>query len=111
MTTASSEPVNESHEIVSFKYKEGVTFEEQKRLAQSLSQIVSSFKGFKSREFYYSEDNQRWFDHVVWETVQDAKAASEQVMSNQGALKVFDLMEEDSMIFSYYQKVGEVESD
>ena len=111
MAITSSAFANDSYEIISFKYKQGVSFEQQQQSIESLNAIVEKFDGFKSRVFYYSEDNKRWFDFITWESIEDAKAASEQVMANPQALEVFDLMDEESMIFSYYNKMGGVTKD
>lgn len=111
MTAVSSALANESYEIVSFKYKVGISLNEQQRSLEKLNDIVSRFKGFKSRVFYYSEENERWFDFVTWETLDDAKRASKQVMENPEALSIFGLMDENSIIFSHYKKVGGVSKD
>lgn len=99
------------YEIVSFQYKEDIPFKVQKQSTESLNVIVSGFKGFKSRNFYYSDSNGRWIDLVVWETMEDAKRASEQAMEDPEALKIFALMDEQSMVFSHYKKLGGVAED
>jgi hypothetical protein len=111
MTIANSTSANESYEIVSYRYKDGVSFEEQRRSTDSLNAIVAEFNGFKSRAFYYSEESQRWFDFVTWESLEHAKSASEQAMKNPEALRVFGLMNEESMIFSHFKKMGGVNKD
>ena len=111
MTVASSTLASESYEIVSYRYKDGISFEEQRRSTDSLNAIVAEFAGFKSRTFYYSEDSQRWFDLVTWESLDDARSASEQAMKNPEALRGFGLMDEESMIFSHFKMMGGVDKD
>lgn len=106
--TASTEEV---YEIVSFKYKSEVPFEIQKESIESLNIVVSGFKGFKSRNVYYSDENGRWVDLVVWESREDAIRASEQAMENTNALNVFGMMDEQTIIFSHYERIGGVTND
>jgi len=101
----------EIYELVSFKYKNGVSFEEQQEATERLSDIVASCRGFKFRNFYYSEGANCWFDFVSWETMEDAKKASNQVMENPVAQEVFALMEQESIMCSHYSKIGEVRKD
>lgn len=93
-------------EVVSHKFNDGVTLDKQKRLMEKLNDIVKTFDGFKSRDYYYSKENGRWIDFVVWESLEKAKKASEQAMQNSEAGKVFSQIEEKSMIFSHYDRVG-----
>lgn len=111
MVASSITSAAEVYEIVSFKYKDDISFETQKQSIESLNTIASGFKGFISRNFYYSDENGRWFDLIVWESMEDAKRANEQVMVNPDALKVFALMDEQSMIFSHYERFGGVNND
>ena len=97
-----------AYEIVSFKYKSDVPFTTQQQSTEQLNEIASRFEGFVSRDFYYSAEADRWFDFIVWESLENAKTASEQVMQNPEALKVFELMDQDSMLFSHYQRLGGV---
>lgn len=111
MAIASFVNAEESYEIVSFSYKEEIPFSLQKIATESLNDIVSRFPGFKSREYYYSEENNRWFDFVTWESITAAKAASEKVMNDPEAMKLFTLMDKESMIFSHYKALGGVRKD
>lgn len=101
----------ESFEIVSFAFNKEVSFDAQQSSLESLNDIVKTLKGFKSRDYYYSEDNQRWFDFIVWESLEDAQAASKQIMNNPQALEIFALMDEQTMSISHYKKLGGVKQD
>ena len=96
----------ETYEIVSFKYKGDVPFEVQQQSTESLNEVVSSFEGFQSRQFFYSDENHRWFDLVVWDSIEDAKLATEKAMADPRALKVFALMDENSALFAHYKKIS-----
>jgi hypothetical protein len=96
----------DAFEVVSVKFNEGVSLEEQRKLMMDLNNVVKKFEGFKSRDYYYSSENGRWIDFVVWSDVKLAKKASEQVMTDPVAGAVISKMDEKSMIFSHYERVG-----
>ena len=96
----------DAFEIVSVKFKHGVPLQEQKMLMEQLNEVVRGFDGFKSRDYYYSREKERWVDFVVWSDLNLAKAASEQVMKNQKAGAVFSKMDEKSMILSHYERIN-----
>lgn len=103
--------IKESFEIVSFAFNKEVSFDAQLSSVEALNDIVKTLKGFKSRDYYYSKDNQRWFDFIVWESIEDAQAASKLIMNNPQALEIFALMDEETMSFSHYKKLGGVTQD
>lgn len=98
----------DAFEIVSLKFNEGVSLEQQKKLMADLNNVVKKFEGFKSRDYYYSSENGRWIDFVVWSNAKLAKKASEQAMQDPIAGSVFSKLDEKSMIFSHYEHVGGV---
>lgn len=101
----------ESFEIVSFAFNPEVSLETQLASLEALNDIVKELKGFKARDYYYSEESQRWFDFIIWERLEDAQAASKQIMSNPKALEIFALMDEQTMSFSHYKRLGGVTQD
>ena len=106
MITSTQTHAKDIYEIVSFKFQKEVSLKEQKEAVAALNHVVKEFKGFKSRNYYYSEENQRWFDFITWESLELAKKASEQAMKNPQATKIFSLMDEKTMIFSHYERMG-----
>lgn len=103
MNTAQTTDV---YEVVFTKFKEGTTLDAQIAAMAQLNDVVSQFEGFKSRNYFYSEENKHWVDMVVWTDVERAKRASEQAMANPTAGEVFMLMDESAMIFSHYHRQG-----
>lgn len=101
----------DAFEIVSMKFKDGISIEDQKASMEKLNSVVKKFEGFKSRDYYYSEENGRWFDFVVWSDLKLAKRASEQAMKDPVAGEVFMKMDEKTMIFSHYNRVGGVKAE
>lgn len=98
----------EIFEIVSLKFKDGVNLEEQKILMVELNSVIQKFEGFKSRDYFYSYENQHWIDFVVWSDFKLAKKASEAAMKDPKAVAFFSKIDEKTMLFSHYQKVGGV---
>lgn len=106
MLIAGTAKAEDVFEIVSTKFKEGISLEEQKQSMAKLNQVVGQFPGFRSRQYYYSSESGRWIDVVLWTDIESAKKASEQAMINPTSSEVFVKMDESSTIFSYYEKVG-----
>jgi hypothetical protein len=96
----------DAFEVVSLKFKEGVRLEEQKSLMAELNQVIQKYEGFKSRDYYYSSENGRWIDFVVWTDVKLAKRASEAAMNDPKVGVFFSKMDEKTMIFSHYERIG-----
>ena len=111
MLFSSIATADDTFEVVSTKFKDGVSLAEQEKLMAKLNEIVKTFEGFKSRDYYYSSENGRWVDFVVWESLEQAKKASEQAMQNPEAGKVFSQIDEKSTIFSHYKRVGGMKKD
>jgi hypothetical protein len=94
------------YEIVSAKFKAGINFEDQQKAMAQLNSIVKEFEGFKSRDYFYSSELDRWTDLVIWTDLASAKKASEQLPSNELATEVFSLLDDTSVIFSYNSRIG-----
>ena len=97
----------DAFEVVSMKFKDNVKLDEQKSLMAELNQVIQKFEGFKSRD-YYSSENGRWIDFVVWSDVKLAKKAAEAGMSDPKAGAFFSKLDDKTMIFSHYERVGGV---
>jgi hypothetical protein len=102
----SSLALADAFEVVSLKFKEGVRLEEQKSLMAELNQVITNYEGFKSRDYFYSPENGRWIDFVVWSDVKLAKRAAEAAMNDPKVGVVFSKMDEKTMIFSHYERMG-----
>lgn len=93
-------------EIVSFEFAKETDLNEQKEMMSELNQIVKTLDGFKSRNYYYSSENGRWIDFVIWRDLGLAERASEKMMNTPRAKLAFSKIDEKSMIFSHYNWVG-----
>ena len=97
-----------AHEIVSFRFKDEVSSEDQKLMMGVLNEKLVSYDGFLSRDYYYSVDNGRWIDFVLWSDESLAKKASESIVNDPQAGSVLSQIDEKTMIFSHYAWVGGV---
>ena len=93
-------------EIVMLQFKNGTDIEKQKELMQTLNAIIKSMRGFKARDYFYSEENKYWIDFLIWETIEDAQKATESIAKNPDAGIIFSQIDEKSLIFSHYQLMG-----
>ena len=97
---------SDAFEVVSLKFKDSISLETQQESMQKLNTVINQFSGFKSRDYFYSAENEYWIDFVVWSDIKLAHEASQQVMQNPLAGEVFALIDEQSMLFSHYQHRG-----
>jgi len=96
--------MNNAHEFVIFKFKAGISIDEQTNLMSKIDDCAKPMAGFMSREYFYSEENEQWIDHVVWSDINSAKSAAEAIMSNPVAGEVFMNIDESTVSMSHYQK-------
>lgn len=95
-------------EIISLKFNEAINLEEQKKSMNLLNEIIKDYDGFVSRDYFYSEENGRWIDHLIWSSTNKAKEASDKIMKDPIALKLFSNIDNESMIFSHYNHIGSI---
>ena len=98
--------LNNSFEIIALQFRADVDLAAQEAAMAKLNAVVQAAEGFKSRDYYYSEENGHWIEFIVWENEAAAKAASAAMMQNEDALAVFGLVDQTTMLFSHYQHKG-----
>lgn len=98
-------------EIVNTQFVEGVSYQEQQEAMESLNSIVKYFDGFQSRDYFYSEELNRWTDIIVWENSDLAQSATVKAMENPKAQEVFSKMDLEKTLFSHYQSIGHIEAE
>lgn len=103
---ATTANLNNSFEIIALQFRSDVNFADQETAMAKLNAVVQTAEGFKSRDYYYSEENGHWIEFIVWENEAAAKAASKAMMRNDEAIAVFCLVDEKTMLFSHYQHKG-----
>lgn len=106
MTPSTTNPVINTFEIVSLKFQDGVSLNEQHTLMAQLNAVVQRISGFRAREYYYSADNGRWVDLVIWSDLQRAREASEALLKDPQAGALFARLEQQSLSFAHYERIG-----
>ncbi len=98
--------MKDCYEIVVTKFKRDVDFPKQKIAMEKLNEIVFGLEGFKARNFYYSDALNSWIDFVIWKDESSAKSAAKLVGEHSHAKEIFDLFDQENMLFSQYEIVG-----
>ena len=102
---APTNPAEEVHEFIVFKFKSGVTQEQQVATMRELDTFLTRLPGFRNREYFYSTTDKRWVDHIVWAD-RAAALASRRVTEHPIAADLFALFNQSSIVFSRYQRVA-----
>ena len=97
--------MSEIHEYVVMKFKEGIDHDQQLATMRKLNRVLCPLAGFESREFFYSQADDRWVDHIVWASMDEAVSAAK-VTEDPDAAKLFHCVDRDSMVFGRYEKVS-----
>lgn len=96
-------------ELVLFKFKAGVAEADGVKAMESLNGFVSQQKGFISRKFSKKEDGS-WVDLVFWQTMEDARKASELVMQSPLCVEAFKVIDDANMQFMHATPVLEFDA-
>jgi heme-degrading monooxygenase HmoA len=92
-------------ELVIFKTKPEFDQKDVKASLESLTAIVSNYKGFISRQLAKNEEG-KWMDLVFWESMEDAKAAADEIMKLESAQKAFSVIDEQTMEFYHFDPIS-----
>lgn len=95
-----------AHEFVMFKFKNEISLEDQKALMAKIENCAKKLTGFISRDYFYSEDNQQWIDHVIWSDNKAAQNASEAIMKDPAAGEIFMNIDNSTVSMSHYQQLN-----
>jgi len=89
-------------EMVNFSINKGIDIEEGKSAMISLSDFVSKQPGFIGRKTSISEEG-RFLDIVYWADLESALRASEKAMKDESLRRVFEIIDQESMVFQHYE--------
>ncbi len=89
-------------ELVSFKLAEGVTSEDFLASIQPTNIFLQTRNGFIRRHLSHNEDGS-WLEHIEWETMKDAKDASEALMAEESCHPMMACIEMESVKMSHNQ--------
>ena len=93
----------EIHEFISSKFQAGRSLDEQQQTMDGLGAAVSEQPGFVSRECFYSEADDRWLVHIVWED-EEALERSEAMASDPEVAKLYEGFAVDQMRYARYER-------
>lgn len=94
----------QSHEIVSFKFRGNIEKEIQIKMMKDLDHTIELFPGFIKRSYYYSNELDRWIDHIIWSNLNMAQESGKKILEHPEASPIFKLIEDDTMIFTHYEE-------
>lgn len=92
-------------ELVLFRPKSTFSIDEVKRSLESLDEILSSYKGFLKRHLAVSGNGQ-WMDLVLWESMDDAKFAADDILKNEKAIEAFSVIDQNEMQFFHFEPLN-----
>jgi hypothetical protein len=89
-------------EMVLFRTNEGTKPEEGKTQLNKLNDFVAKQGGFISRKTAVADDGQ-FLDIIYWTDLSAAKAASEKAMQDLDMMKVFSIIQKQTMLFKHFE--------
>lgn len=95
----------EVHEFVVMGFKEGISRDEQTEAMKAFEPYIVACEGFKQREIFYSEANNLWMDHIIWENM-DLAVASGKIVEIPEVAAILARTDSTKMVFSLYEKVS-----
>ena len=91
-------------EMVLFKTSEDIKTEEAQKELTRLNHFLAKQAGFISRKTSFSDDGQ-FLDLVYWTDLNAAKTASDKAMQDPEALKIFSIIERETMLFKHFKSL------
>ncbi|MCJ8346381.1 hypothetical protein MJH12_12630 [bacterium] len=98
-------------EMVSFKIVDNKKVEEFLKASEELNtKVFPKLKGFIGRKLLRGED-QNFCDLLLWETMKDAKNAMDVVMQCETCLKMFQFIDQSSMMMNHFEVLSATKED
>ncbi len=95
-------------EVVLFEIHEGYSKEEAEIILSSLNDIIKLYPGFIERTTAGTGDK-KYIDIVYWTDIKSAKAAATDIMKNQNALAVFNIIKPESIQMYHFDTFNHFE--
>ncbi len=95
-------------EVVFFEANPEYSQKEIKTALESLNEIVKMYYGFIERTTASTADG-KYIDIVYWIDMKSAKAAAEEVMKDQQALKIFEVVKQESLQMYHFDTFNQFE--
>ena len=87
-------------ETVSFKLAEGVEDADFIKTTDAVSSYLQSCKGFNTRRLSKADDN-TWLEHIEWDNMDDAKAASASFMDQESIVPYMQSIDPETVSMSH----------
>jgi hypothetical protein len=97
-------PDDEVHEFVLLEFQRGVPLAEQVEIMRQLDGTIAALDGFLAREYFYSAEERRWLDHLVWAD-RGAAERSERLAAEPDAAALFQRM--TGIVGGCFRRAGE----
>lgn len=99
-------------ELVVFQLAEGVQDEDFLQTVGPVSEWVRTQPGFISRDLVHGVETDKWIEVVLWESLEQAKAAAEAAMTSETCSPMFSKIDFESIEMLHgLQAIAEVTSD
>ena len=85
-------------ELVVYTLNEGVSRDDFLGTNDAVSSWIRKQPGFISRELVHDPEGDRWVDVVWWESLEQARAASELAMTSESCAPMFALIDMESAL-------------
>ncbi|MCA6364121.1 MAG: hypothetical protein IM638_13875 [Bacteroidetes bacterium] len=92
------------YEVALFQTSAGISETEALKRLHSLTPIVSEFPGFVSRRISRNSDG-LWLDFLEWETMEQARKASDTILGMPGAADAFQVIDMNTLQMFHFQKM------
>jgi hypothetical protein len=94
------------HEFTSFRFKPGFDRDAQFAVMAEVEPVMLAQAGLELRETFYSERDDSWVSHLVWEDEEAIDAATVRVENDPHAVELFDHFDLGSMRYARYGAVA-----
>lgn len=95
----------QAHEIIVVVFKPGISLEEQTETMKQIGINSSKTDGFVSRKIFYTEQDNRWIDYIIWRDMAAADASIENAKKIPGAAELFAKIDQEKSVWSRYYEV------
>lgn len=95
---------NKIIEVITFKLKKGINKDSFIKTIPATNDFIKKCEGFISRRLSCNE-NGTWLEHVEWENLQYAKAASEEFMKTDSLMPMMQAIDEETIIMGHNQLI------
>jgi hypothetical protein len=98
--------MTELHEFITFEFKPGPDLAEQGEAMRKAGPALAALPGFKRRDYYYSETDQRWLAQVVWESEDLLDQSAPDFEEDPTVVGLNEQIETSTMRYSRYRMIG-----